>query len=285
MATCVIVGIGGDAAWSSGRGWRRWSIRRGRAAGGGEVIEAREELFDGRRGAGGSAGRSIEDDREAEGAGGGELGVGGGAAAVLGDDDLDARGGGGGRVSSASAKGPRAARMLAPGRASGARGLDAAEEVAVLRGGAEGGGLLAADGEEDAPRGWGRGPGRRRACRGRGSSGRRARASRAGGRGRGAGCRFGGRLAAALAEMRRAKGWVASMRMSTRFGLRASGRGLRRRRSRRCGRRPAAGPGSRVRPARERVTRASGRAARRAARCARLGGAAEDEECGGHAVI
>ena len=82
-------GVGGDAGGGARRDGAAGLYAAVAGAGGGEVIELREELLDARRGAGGG-GAVDEDDREAEGAGGGELGVGRGAAAVLGDDDLDA---------------------------------------------------------------------------------------------------------------------------------------------------------------------------------------------------
>ena len=111
--------------------------------------------------------------------------------------------------------------VSAPGSASGAGGSTLRTQVVVLRGGAEGGDLLPADGQEN--------PARCRAERGRGvgevgrrgSSGRRAAPARAGGEREE---RHAGGAAAvrALAEMRSANGWVASIRRSKGVVARAS---------------------------------------------------------------
>ena len=91
-----------------------------------------------------------EEDGEAEGAGGGELGFYRSAAGVLGDHDFDAfgleEGALGGFVEGAA--GGDAAGAGREG--CGVGRFDAADEVVVPGGGAEGGQLLLADGEEDA---------------------------------------------------------------------------------------------------------------------------------------
>lgn len=115
------------------------------------MIEAFQGLRDRRRGVGPR--RAVEHDHgQAEAAGGGELAVGGVAAAVLRHEELDApgleeRGFLGLAERPAGEEGFGLGRQLV-----GRDRLDAADEVAVLRGGAEGGDLLAADGEEDAAR-------------------------------------------------------------------------------------------------------------------------------------
>ncbi len=113
--------------------------------------QAGEESLDGRGGFG-IVGAVDQDDRQGEGAGGGELGVGGEAAAVLGDEDLDPVAAEEGFFLGLD-EGAAAGDDLGSGEGVRVGGLDAAEEVTVLGGGAEGGGLLAADGEEDAGRG------------------------------------------------------------------------------------------------------------------------------------
>ena len=156
MATCVIVGTA-ETRLVERAGMAPLVYTPRSAAGGGEVIEAGEEVVDGRRRR--RVGGAVdEDDRQPEGAGGGELGVGGGAAAVLGDEDLD------GVVAEESlfvglGEGAAGGEDGGAGEGVRVRGLDAAQEVAVLRGGAEGGDLLAADGEEDALRGRAEGAG------------------------------------------------------------------------------------------------------------------------------
>lgn len=119
------------------------------------MIEAGERGLD--RGERLRAGRAVdEDDGEAERARRGDLAVGGAAAAVLRDDDLDAAGSEerplvGLREGAAGEEGLRAR-----GQVGGRHGLDAADEVGVLRGGAERRDLLPADGEKDARRRGGR---------------------------------------------------------------------------------------------------------------------------------
>ncbi len=111
------------------------------------MIEAGERGLDRRGGL--RAGRAVdEDDGQAEVAGGGDLAIGGVAAAVLRHDDLDAAGG---EQSALVGFGEGAAgeEGLGAGWQVGRRdGFDAADEVVVVRGGAEGGDLLTADGEE-----------------------------------------------------------------------------------------------------------------------------------------
>lgn len=92
-----------------------------------------------------------EDNGQAKGARGGDLAVGGLAPAVLGHDHLDAPGGEQ-RALVGLGKGASGEERLRAGRQVGGRdGLDAADEVGVLRRGAEGRDLLPADGEQDAP--------------------------------------------------------------------------------------------------------------------------------------
>ena len=99
------------------------------------MIEAVEQLLD--AGGGGRVRGAVdEDDRQAEGAGGGELGIGGGAAAILGDEDVDAvlrqeRAFGG------FGEGAAGEENLGPRQGVGVGRVDGAEQVMVLRGGAE----------------------------------------------------------------------------------------------------------------------------------------------------
>ena len=123
------------------------------------MIEAGERGLDRRHGL--RARRAVdEDDGQAEAARGGDLAVSGGAAAVLRHDDLDPAAGEeralvGFRKGAAGEEGLRVRRQVG-----GDDGLDAADEVGVLRGGAEGRDLLPADGEENAGRRFAEGGGR-----------------------------------------------------------------------------------------------------------------------------
>ncbi len=145
------------------------------------MIEALDEVFDA-GGGGWVAGAVDEEDREAEGAGGGELGVGGGAAAVLGDEDVDAvpdeeRALGGFGEGAAGEEEFGLRQGLGVGR------VDGAEQVMVLGGGAEEAGFLAADREEDAGRGGAEGFRGVGEGRDEGPAVAGLRAARAGGRG------------------------------------------------------------------------------------------------------
>ena len=131
----------------------------------------------------------------------------------------------------------------------------------MLRGGAEGGDLLAADGEEDAARGRAEGGGglghvgdAGPAVAGRGLPGRAFEDDE-----RDAG---GGGGAGGVGGDGAGEGVGGVDQDGVRPGPRARRRGLRRRRSRRCGPRRRRTRGARVRPASDRVTRRPGRAAR-----------------------
>lgn len=102
---------------------------------------------------GGRAGRAGDhDDRDAEGAGRRELGGGRGSAAVLGDDRVDAARGKQRALGRLGERPPGEEDLGLRRQVRGIRRLDRAEQVTMLRRGAERGDALAADGEEHAAR-------------------------------------------------------------------------------------------------------------------------------------